>query len=603
MSDTLIDNGGVSGGGTLTIPAGSSASLAPGWEVSGSDDDPSGGTTLVNDGTMTVESNPLSAGCGGQQQLVYGGVLKNNATLNLDDDLCIIGYDNNTTSELVNEAGGTVNYSGGPDGAEIEASFVDSGTVDVNGGTLTSDNLTLTGSPVFDGSGSLNLENVTADTATVTLSSLTSSVLGNMDVSDAVTLVGSWTLSGGVSGGGTLTIPAGSSASLAPGWEVSGSDDDPSGGTTLVNDGTMTVESNPLSAGCGGQQQLVYGGVLKNNATLNLDDDLCIIGYDNNTTSELVNEAGGTVNYSGGPDGAEIEASFVDSGTVDVNGGTLTSDNLTLTGSPVFDGSGSLNLENVTADTATVTLSSLTSSVLGNMDVSDAVTLVGSWTLSGGVSGGGTLTIPAGSSASLAPGWEVSGSDDDPSGGTTLVNDGTMTVESNPLSAGCGGQQQLVYGGVLKNNATLNLDDDLCIIGYDNNTTSELVNEAGGTVNYSGGPDGAEIEASFVDSGTVDVNGGTLTVSTYTPTSTSALTVGVGFTRGRLAVSGAAKIRGTLVITTKAGYLPKVGAKVTILTAGSKKGTFSTVTGTQLSGEHWRVSYKATSVVLTMVSG
>jgi hypothetical protein len=68
-------------------------------------------------------------------------------------------------------------------------------------------------------------------------------------------------------------------------------------------------------------------------------------------------------------------------------------------------------------------------------------------------------------------------------------------------------------------------------------------------------------------------------------------------------VSGAAALKGTLAISTQSGYLPKVGTKVTILTASSRKGTFSTVTGTQLSGEHWVVSYTSTSVVLTMASG
>jgi hypothetical protein len=56
-------------------------------------------------------------------------------------------------------------------------------------------------------------------------------------------------------------------------------------------------------------------------------------------------------------------------------------------------------------------------------------------------------------------------------------------------------------------------------------------------------------------------------------------------------------------IATKTGYLPPIGKKVTVLTAGSVSGTFTAVTGTQLTGEHWVVSYKATGIVLTVVSG
>jgi len=96
---------------------------------------------------------------------------------------------------------------------------------------------------------------------------------------------------------------------------------------------------------------------------------------------------------------------------------------------------------------------------------------------------------------------------------------------------------------------------------------------------------------------------GTLNLPTYAPGSGSVLTIGVSKTTALLSASGAATLAGTLAIATQSGYLPAVGTKVTILTASSVKKTFSTVTGAQLTGEHWVVSYKATSVVLTIASG
>ena len=39
------------------------------------------------------------------------------------------------------------------------------------------------------------------------------------------------------------------------------------------------------------------------------------------------------------------------------------------------------------------------------------------------------------------------------------------------------------------------------------------------------------------------------------------------------------------------------------MTATSVSGAFSSVTGAQLSGEHWAVSYTSTKVILTAVSG
>jgi hypothetical protein len=120
---------------------------------------------------------------------------------------------------------------------------------------------------------------------------------------------------------------------------------------------------------------------------------------------------------------------------------------------------------------------------------------------------------------------------------------------------------------------------------------------------YAGGPNGSDLEVAFTNNGAVGVSGGTLDIPTFAPAPTSTLTIGVGTTPGQLSVSGAATLNGTLAIATKSGYLPAIGKKITILTAGSVSGTFSTVTGTQLTGEHWVVSYNATSVVLTATSG
>ena len=103
---------------------------------------------------------------------------------------------------------------------------------------------------------------------------------------------------------------------------------------------------------------------------------------------------------------------------------------------------------------------------------------------------------------------------------------------------------------------------------------------------------------------------GPLTVTgTYKPASTGRMAVGigpgstVGTSFGRLAVSGTATLAGTLAIQTEPGYVPAVGTVVTVLTAGSRTGTFATVAGAQLSARHWKVSYTTTSVVLTMVAG
>ena len=114
--------------------------------------------------------------------------------------------------------------------------------------------------------------------------------------------------------------------------------------------------------------------------------------------------------------------------------------------------------------------------------------------------------------------------------------------------------------------------------------------------------DTAGIGVALADSGAIDVGRGTLSLSNYAPAASSKLTIGVSANSGQLSVSGSAALSGTLALSTKAGYVPPVGTKVTILTAGMVLGTFGSLTGTQLSGEHWVVSYKVTSVVLTAVA-
>jgi hypothetical protein len=131
------------------------------------------------------------------------------------------------------------------------------------------------------------------------------------------------------------------------------------------------------------------------------------------------------------------------------------------------------------------------------------------------------------------------------------------------------------------------------------------VNDAGASITYNGSTPTsyAQIYVPYIDNGSTTVGQGTLYVPNFGPASGSPLTIGVGQHHGQLSVSGTANLNGTLAISNPSGYLPKVGAKITVISAGSRKGIFSVVTGTQLTGEHWVVSYSAKAVILTAVAG
>ncbi len=70
--------------------------------------------------------------------------------------------------------------------------------------------------------------------------------------------------------------------------------------------------------------------------------------------------------------------------------------------------------------------------------------------------------------------------------------------------------------------------------------------------------------------------------------------MGSGF-NGELAVSGAATLAGTPAIQTQSGYLPRTGTRVTIAWS-PRSASFGTVTGAQLSGEHWAIGSSAVAL-------
>jgi hypothetical protein len=161
-------------------------------------------------------------------------------------------------------------------------------------------------------------------------------------------------------------------------------------------------------------------------------------------------------------------------------------------------------------------------------------------------------------------------------------------------------------GSVLENAGTLTLDDDSRLgICSDTNAANAIVNDAGATISYAGSTAdaSAELRVPIIGKGTITISEGTLAVQDLVPKSHSHLTVGAGSAPGEIAVSSAMHIAGTLTIRTPKNYLPPIGTTLNVLVAPAVSGVFSSVRGTQLTGEHWVVSYTASSVVLTAASG
>ncbi|MFN4242745.1 MAG: beta strand repeat-containing protein [Tepidisphaerales bacterium] len=130
---------------------------------------------------------------------------------------------------------------------------------------------------------------------------------------------------------------------------------------------------------------------------------------------------------------------------------------------------------------------------------------------------------------------------------------------------------------------------------------------AGGALVLSGGRT-ASFGALSVG-GELSVQGGTsqLAVSSLQMLPGAAMSVGVGGTAVPVVVSGTAQVDGTLEVSFAGGSGPATGVIYTVLTAGSRVGTFSSVQGTtgSLTYGEWRVSYTATQVraFLALVPG
>jgi hypothetical protein len=138
-------------------------------------------------------------------------------------------------------------------------------------------------------------------------------------------------------------------------------------------------------------------------------------------------------------------------------------------------------------------------------------------------------------------------------------------------------------------------------------TSSTLLDIQGGTLRGFG-----TATANVTSGGTVSpgLSPAILSVSgSYTQTSAGSVAVEiggktVGTQYDRLAVSGNATLSGALTGGVINGFAPVVGDSFTVLTMGSRSGTFgSTNLGSPGCGLGWQVGYAATSVTLTVVQG
>jgi hypothetical protein len=398
---------------------------------------------------------------------------------------------------------------------------------------------------------------------------------------------------------GTLVVSSGQTATLANLTSNSGNLQGPgtvavSGNATL---NTLTLDSsgavgtkvklitNGTTSFMGSNYVYFWGGSTWENAgTINLADNGGMSNQDALTTNAFTNDSGATVAYTGSSNTAEADLLVKTT-----NNGTITATK------------GVLGIQTLTNETAGGVLSG-----------------TGTYNANGGAGVAGTIGFPValvnnGATLHIGPTGVVG----------TYGNSNTSTIAGMTANTGTFSMDRaetLTNG--LTNSGTINVNG----VKFQPKTFTQT---AGTTTVTTGG----NLQAGAAGTGAVAINGGTLTgngtvtglvsgtgtvspgrsagplniAGSYSPGSTGTLAIGIsgattaGTDFGKLAATGAVTLNGTLAIQTQSGYTPPLGTTYTILTGGSVSGTFSSVTGVNLTDRQYKVTYNATSVVLTVV--
>jgi phage baseplate assembly protein gpV len=428
-----------------------------------------------------------------------------------------------------------------------------------------------------------------------------------------------------------------------------------SGGGAFINNGTLRK-----SAGVG---TTTIAASLSSAGSVDVQSGTLSFNLGGSASGAFTGSAGAALRFAGGTMSLEWTSSVnvattrFDSGTISVAGSyaasaatqvgggnvTFTSEaNVTSVGPALSITSGSANFSSgETIAPATLTISG------GELTGSDTVTVSGLVTWSGGAMTGGGATTANGGIAM--------------SGGFKDLNPRVLQNAATATWAGTGGIR-LGGGSQIRNTGTWAASGDGSMTALPGSGT--FVND--GVFRKTGGAGTTSISVPFTSAGNVEalsnkieflsgftqtagaltLNGGTVTAAaplsiqggtfrgigatlvglTSAGTTSPGLSPGILGTTGswsqssagtlavelggttpgaqhdRFDVSGTASIDGTLTATFVGGYAPVTGDTFTILTAGTRSGTFASTTLPSLGpGQFWNVLYKPTSVELKIV--
>jgi fibronectin-binding autotransporter adhesin len=511
-------------GGFLQFTNGASLTIDPGKTLNVTNDGDFGGVTgssIINNGTIwkkttagtsfisvpvTLSGTSTVIIDAGTLQFAAGTSVGGNAILNI------------AAGKTLEVTGGVFQFNSGT------GSMPGSGTFKVSGATLrvptgitkSIPNLTLQGSGVIDGGGTLILSGT---------STWASGSMGSATAPGGITQIDS---------GSTLNITSAGSQTLAQGRELRNSDTlnysgnstlTMSGGSKITNDGFFsltadgnindsgaTIDNNGLLQKSGGSGTSTLFPEVNGNGVLSATTGtLALAG--GGTLHNIVPTAPATIAFTGGTH--SILGVISGSGTIAFSGGAFVTVNnsFTIGALSVTAGVAVLNA-NGSADAFTMTG--------GTLGGSGTLTLTNGGTWSGGaMSGSGTTINPATKSLGISAPVTLN---------STLQNNGTLSVSANVAGS-----------GTISNNGTLDAVGNITISPTVNNSgqvaTSGALSLAGGGTNSGSVSVTSPGNLSFL-SGAISINGGSIGGTGTLSFSGATATIGVPVNVGTLNVSG-----------------------------------------------------------------
>ncbi len=555
-------------GGTLNFSTGSTVttpSLTLSGTLTGSDTLTVTGAVAWSGGTMSGSgiTNLQGSTTLTNEPALDTRTLNNSGTVSTSDTLPMLVYSGAQINNLKGAIWNLTTDAGIAQETTPNGAFNNAGTFEKTSGTGSS-SITV---PFNNNTGAT----VSANAATLSFSNISSAVGGfSVATGDALSLgsSGTYALTGPITGSGTavVTFTAGT-ANITDTYNVAGTTTVTGGtanfntGTTLTNVGAVKVTGGTLNFSTG---STVTTPSLTLSGTLTGSDTLTVTG--------AAAWSGGTMSGSGitnlqGSTTLTNEPAL-DTRTLNNSGTVSTSDTLPML---VYSGAQINNLKgaiwNLTTDAG----------IAQETTPNGAFNNAGTFEKTSGT-GSSSITVPfnnnTGATVSANAATLSFSSTYTQTAGNTFLNGGSIAT-SNPLS---------IQGGTLTGSGTITATGSANAISNTGGTISPGVSTTVGTIAV-----------------------GTSTTASYSQGSAAAYSVKIGGTSAgqfdTLSTTGSATLAGTLNVSLINSFSPALSNTFTILTAGSVSGTFGTTNLPALSsGLGWKVTYNATSVVLSVVS-